>query len=343
VSTRTAKPILYGDRKRWGLVQADALDLLRQLPPHSADAALIDPPYSLDIAGHGWDGKDIRRAVANDGERLSAPEAFQRWTWGWALEAKRVLKPGAFIAVFGSPRTTHRAAAGLEDAGLELRDTLMWMYGTGVPKTRRLSEGTLGTALKPTYEPVLILRAPLQKGCSVETNLKAWGTGALNIDAARVPISGYWPANVALSHGQLCTSQRCQSDCPMALLGGATPPASRLLFCAKASAAEREAGCQELPVRSAQIYRGKGRPARIRANHHPTIKPSAVMRWLTRLLVPPGGLVLDPFAGSGSTGVAAMLEGRQFLGIEREREYVQVARARLTHWAAVAVQEEVLP
>ena len=88
--------------------------------------------------------------------------------------------------------------------------------------------------------------------------------------------------------------------------------------------------------RASQLYTGSGRPARIRANVHPTVKPLSLLRWLTRLAAPPGGVVLDPFAGSGSTGIAALLEGRQFVGIEREREYVQVARARLTHWAREA-------
>jgi DNA modification methylase len=332
------KPALYGDRVRWGLVQANSLDLLKQLPPNSADVVIADSPYSIDIAGHAWDGKDIRRAVVTDGERLSAGEAFARWTQMWAREAKRVLKPGAFLAVFGAPRTAARLSVGLEDAGLELRDVLLWLYGTGVPKSRRMP----GTGLKPAYEPIQLARVPLRQG-SVEANLKAWGTGALNIDAARVGTAGFWPANVALSHGPGCTDLRCEPDCPVALLGGVTPPPNRLFFCAKASQQEREAGCEGLPVRSAQIYTGRGRSARVRANVHPTVKPVALMRWITRLVTPPGGLVLDPFAGSGSTGIAAMLEGRRFLGIEREREYVQVARARLTHWAAVAAQEEVLP
>ena len=109
---------------------------------------------------------------------------------------------------------------------------------------------------------------------------------------------------------------------------------SRLFFCAKASKGEREAGCDELPLQSDLLY---SRPAvRLRRNIHPTVKPVALMRWLVALVTPPGGAVLDPFAGSASTGIAAVLEGRMFLGIEREPKYVDIACARLTHHAQQA-------
>jgi site-specific DNA-methyltransferase (adenine-specific) len=76
--------------------------------------------------------------------------------------------------------------------------------------------------------------------------------------------------------------------------------------------------------------------SRPRANIHPTVKPLDVMRWLVRLVSPPGGLVLDPFTGSGSTGCAAVTEGRRFLGVEREVDYLPLAQARLAHWTRVA-------
>ena len=109
---------------------------------------------------------------------------------------------------------------------------------------------------------------------------------------------------------------------------------SRYFYAAKASAAEREAGLADHPKIETELFsRSRGRP---RANTHPTVKPLAVMRWLIRLCVPPGGVVLDPFSGSGSTGCAALLEGRQFVGIEREAAYVEIARRRLAHWADAA-------
>jgi len=335
------KPVLYGDLARWGLVQADAFDLLATLPAASVDCLLTDPPYAINIAG--WDGREIRRRVAAGGERLSPGEAFERWTAGWAREARRVSKPGAHIVAFGAPRTAHRLTAGLEDAGLEIRDVIIWANGQGVPKSRRMPGG-LGVALKPSYELAVIARAPLA-GTTAE-NLERFGTGALNIDAARIESpgypGGYWPANLTLSHAPTCTPAACASGCPVEAIDRIDVKAnpSRLFFCAKASKAEREAGCEQLPKRSMQLYPQGGPPSKPRANVHPCVKPIRLLRWLTRLAAPSGGLVLDPFAGSGSVGAAALLEGRQFLGVEKEREYVQIARARLAHWAAAAGRED---
>jgi DNA modification methylase len=336
VSAQTTKPILYGDRVRWGLIAADALMLLVKLPDSCIDAIVTDPPYGIGFGGD-WDGKAITEAVGSNGDRVSQAETFALWTRIWATEARRVLKPGGHLLAFGAPRTFHRLVAGVEDSGLEVRDQLLWLNGHGLPKSRRLPGG-LGTALKPSFEPVLMARAPLDG--STTANLKTWGTGALNIEATRIqspraPGDGYWPANVALSHASDCTESDCGVGCPVTLLDQtpAWAPPSRLFYCAKASKQEREAGCEQLPTRAALVYHGKSRRSRQRSNTHPTVKPIALMRWLTRLVTPPGGLVLDPFTGSGSTGAAALLEGRQFLGIEREAEYVDIACARLTHWA----------
>ena len=242
------------------------------------------------------------------------------------------------MVAFGATRTFHRLVSGVEDAGFEVRDQLLWLYAQGLPKSRRLPDG-LATTLKPAYEPILLARAPM--AVSAPRNVEAWGTGALNIEASRA--NGYWPAHLALSHASGCTDGRCTGDCPAGLLDAAHPSLrpSRMFFCAKASKRERETGCNELPLRSDQLY---SRPApRLRRNIHPTIKPLALMRWLVALVTPPGGVVLDPFTGSGSTGIATLLEDRTFLGIEREAAYVDIACARLTHWAATAAQREVLP
>jgi site-specific DNA-methyltransferase (adenine-specific) len=325
--------VLYGDKVRWGLIEGDALLTLTKLPSNSIDAICSDPPYGISFADRDWDGKDIRRAVSAQAEWLSDAEAFERWTRVWAAECLRLLKPGGHAVFFGAPRTFHRLVCGVEDGGLEIRDVLLWLYATGVPKSRRMPGGR-GTGLKPAYEPILLARAPITG--TVTANLKVWGTGALNIGAAAVGSAGYWPANVALSHSAGCSKRGCASDCPAPMVDYARPDlrSTRLFFCAKADRREREVGCERLPARPAALY--KGRPERIVRNVHPTVKPIELMRWLVRLITPPGGVVLDPFCGSGSSGAAAMLEDRQFLGIEREPEYVQVARARLEHWARVA-------
>jgi DNA modification methylase len=324
-------PMFSDATDRWRLLEADALLALTKLPDACVDAIVVDPPYGIGFRGEAWDGADIHGGVGVDGQPLSDGEAFAAWTRGWAAECGRVLKPGGHLLAFGSPRTFHRLTSGIEDAGLDVRDVLMWVYGQGTPKARKLPGG-VAAMLKPAYEPILLARAPLVG--TTPRNLGAWGTGALNIEASRV--SGYWPANLALSHAPDCTEVGCTSDCPAGLMDAARPDLrpSRLFYSAKASKWEREAGCEQLPLQSDRLY---SRPAvRLRRNIHPTVKPLALMRWLVALVTPPGGVVLDPFAGSGSTGIAAVMEERLFLGIEREPKYVDIACARLAHWAREA-------
>lgn len=325
MSTASKLALYEDDTQAWGLIEGDALLTLAKLPDACVDAIVTDPPYGIEIKGEAWDGLAIRQAVRRDGETLSTGNALERWTQVWGTEARRVLKPGGHLLAFGAPRTFHRLVAGIEDAGLEVRDQLLWIYGQGLPKSRRLPGG-LGTALKPAFEPIVLARAPFT-GTTIR-NLQEWGTGALNIDATRIASArmteGTWPTNIMLSHG---------SDCPARMLDQGDTARSRLFYCAKASRGEREAGCEQLPARLRALYTGSGRAPRVVRNIHPTVKPLELMRWLVRLITPPGGLVLDPFSGSGSTGVGAVLEGRQFLGFEQESDYVDVACARLTHWA----------
>jgi site-specific DNA-methyltransferase (adenine-specific) len=334
MSTARKLAVYEDDTERWRLLESDALLALAKLPDACVDAIVTDPPYGIEITGEAWDGAAIRQAAG--GERLSDGEAFERWTLCWGTEARRVLKHGGHAVFFGAPRTCHRLACGIEDAGLEVRDRLLWLYAQGLPKSRRLPGG-LGTALKPAYEPILLARKPLD-GRTID-NLGKFGTGALNIDAARVTGSGepegFWPANVTLSHAPDCREGACQPDCPAALIdrGRTLRPVSRLFYCAKTSRREREAGCEQLPARLTALYTGRSRAPRVVRNIHPTVKPLKLMRWLVRLVTPPGGIVLDPFTGSGSTGAAAVLEDRRFLGIEREPDYVDIACARITHWA----------
>jgi site-specific DNA-methyltransferase (adenine-specific) len=326
---------MYNDATdRWRLLEADALLALTKLPDSCVDVIVVDPPYGIGFKGESWDGADIYRAASQHGERLSDGEAFSAWAKTWAAECRRVLKPGGHMVAFGAPRTFHRLTCGVEDAGLEIRDVLMWIYAQGAPKARELPGG-LAPMLKPAYEPILLARKPLVD--TTPRNLETWGTGALNIEASRV--NAYWPAHLAFSHAPGCTDTRCTRSCPAGLLDAAHPELrpSRMFFCAKASKQEREAGCEELPLQSDRLY---SRPAvRLRRNIHPTVKPVGLMRWLVGLVTPPGGVVLDPFAGSGATGIAAVMEQRLFLGIEREPKYIDIACARLTHWAHESVTE----
>ena len=200
-------------------------------------------------------------------------------------------------------------------------------------------------------------------------SVNAFGDGLSGSRAVGTTDLGRWPANVVLDEGaaraldeqtgDLGKSSGTQRTTSASWLGSRTKSedkaigfgdsggASRFFYVAKASRSERNAGLEGFPEALPVAANGspnavgvtRGSLSKPRANHHPTVKPVAVMRWLVRLVTPPGGLVLDPFCGSGTTGVAAVREGFRFVGIEREAEYVEIARARVAH----AAQGQVSP
>jgi site-specific DNA-methyltransferase (adenine-specific) len=144
----------------------DCREVLRHLPDESVDAIVCDPPYEIGFMGKDWDKSGV---------------AFDVRTW---REALRLAKPGAYLLAFGGTRKVHRMACAIEDAGWEIRDRILWLYGSGFPKSHNLPDGR-GTALKPAHEPIIMARKPLIG--TVAANVLAYGTGALNIDACRVP------------------------------------------------------------------------------------------------------------------------------------------------------------
>jgi DNA modification methylase len=319
------------------LLEGDCLEVMRELEPESVDAVVTDPPYGIGFQHERWDSAAIREAAARAGhDHLSPNEAFEAWCRLWATECRRVLKPGAFLAAFGSPRTYHRLACGVEDAGLEVRDTLMWLYSEGMSKSRHYPGGR-STTLKPAYEPIVLARRELD-GTTEET-LAQHGTGALNAEACKV--EGRHPANLVLGHDRGCEEECCSPSCPVAGADacaeqGRRLAPSRFLYTPKASRAERDAGCESLPPRVLDLFpnaQKEGKKPATARNPHPTVKPLALMRWLVRLLCPPGGLVLDPTVGSGTTGAAALMEGRRFIGIELDPAYMEIAAVRIAHHA----------
>jgi hypothetical protein len=253
--------------------------------------------------------------------------ATQPKPWG-------TLHPSSVATLTGIPTVAVGPSEAVVLTGLEIRDVVMWLHAQGVPKSRRLPGG-FAAALKPTYEPILLARAPLSG--TLAQNHATHGTGGLGIEATRRRPGNpgeRWPANLLLSHDDRCREERCRASCAVKALDAGRPQVrpSRFFYTAKASKSEREAGCDELPAVEREIFSTRhGSPRRVR-NSHPTIKPLAVMRWLIALTCPVGGIVLDPFTGSGTTGAAALLEGRAFVGIEQDPNYVQIACARITHW-----------
>jgi DNA modification methylase len=359
------------------MLHGDCLEVLLVLDSDSLDACVTDPPYELGFMGKRWDASGIANNV-------------DLWR-----EVLRVLKPGAHLLAFGGTRTYHRMASAIEDAGFEIRDSLMWIYGQGFPKSLNLGEG-LGTALKPAHEPIVLARKPF-KG-TVAANVERYATGALHIEACRIGATGgggnglvshfgslgrtinghkhgdseedalgRWPANVLLDEQAAMVLDEMSGE----LTSGGTPAvryadkfrhtfgefkggesddgvgrseggASRFFYVAKPSREERDMGCEGLRSRSAgectdrqegsaglnNPRAGAGRTGGGR-NIHPTVKPVELMRWLVRLITPPGGVVLDPFMGSGTTGMACKYELREFIGIEREPDYIAIAERRI--------------
>lgn len=407
------------DKKPYQLHLGDCLETLRTLPNNSVDSVVTDPPYGIRFMGKSWDGADIEARASyrasmpshasscgpNGAHRSVAAEAgkydltpagmraFQAFTLEWASECLRVLKPGGHLLSFAAARTYHHMAVGIEMAGFEIRDQIMWVFGSGFPKSHNLKgehEGW-GTALKPAHEPICMARKPLAG--TVAANVLAHGTGALNIDGCRVSPTGEsrerageesqnkrytdagstnfaakpgirggdpegrWPANlvhdgsdevVALfpnapgQQGASSDNQRTRANCYGALSHGGkqyapradSGSAARFFYCAKASRKDRNEGLHSgaTPAVSTNSTMRQIEDADWSArngNHHPTVKPTDLMAYLCRLVTPPGGVVLDPFMGSGSTGKSAMREGFQFIGCELEDSYMQIAVSRI--------------
>lgn len=375
---------------QYEILRGDCIANMRAMPDNSFDSIITDPPYELGFMGKAWDASGIAYSV-------------EMWS-----EALRVLKPGGHLLAFSGSRTYHRMTCAIEDAGFEIRDQIMWIFGSGFPKSlnvskaiesgggrpediRRMQMGAeyqtsgrgrvnydhgaasamggkaaewkpatdaarqwrgWGTALKPAHEPICVARKPLIG--TVAANVLAHGTGALNIDGCRVEgpggvkwetprggiwttdseasaklvqnEQGRWPANLIHDGSdevlaafpdakgqQGATAARSQG----ALYGAVSPgevgieprsdigSAARFFYCAKASKSDRGPG-----------------------NTHPTVKPLALLRYLVRLVTPPGGRVLDPFLGSGSTVVAGLQEGFVVTGIELLDEHADIAERR---------------
>lgn len=314
---------------------------MKDLPSCSVDSIVTDPPYGIGIIEEEWD--------------TMTPVEYQDWCSTWASEALRVAKPGAFLVAFSATRTHHRLIAGIEDAGWEIRDCGVWMYRSGHPKNRNagaLIDSKLGVdglrtvtgtvkmndttksragftgltskdgkthvrdvevsdpysplaklyegwsmTLKPGIEPWCLARKPLEG--TIADNLIKHGTGVLNIPGCKIPVPGEddrYPANVLtlLDDDQFNVFR----------ITGA------LADFKKASSAERP------------YTNGEG-------DVHVTVKPLDLMRYLIRLVTPKNGTVLEPFAGSGTTLEAALIEGFDAIGIELDPRYIPIIETRM--------------
>lgn len=327
--------ILYRGKSEAGL--ADLADA-------SCDALVTDPPSSIGFMGVSWDKDKGGRAQ------------WVCWLSSVMREAYRLLKPGAHGLIWALPRRTHWTMLALEDAGFELRDIVHHVFAEGFPKSTDVSvkidaklgaerkvigvknktyDGCVrdpskhsnpaadasfgnwglkktphgmpltepateqakrwdgwGTGLKPAVEHWILVRKPLAEE-DVAANVLALGTGALNVKACCAP-EGRHPAN--LIHDD------------SGLLGDK----GKFFYASKPGKKERSEGCSE-------------------PNAHATVKPVALMDYLVTLVAPPGGVVLDMFCGSGTTGVSAMRKGMSFIGVDEDETHLKRSQERLLH------------
>lgn len=312
-----------GDRMSYEIINSDCLKAMQDMPDGCVDAIVTDPPYGLAFMGAKWD------SFNGPNGRQTTMAAFQESMTPIFEEMLRVAKSGAHLLCFGGTRTFHRLACSLEDAGWEIRDCIMWVYGSGFPKSMDVGKKLpdwqgWGTCLKPAWEPIIVARKPLDG--TVAHNVMTYGTGAINIDGCRVGTETMVnrPAgNKAGGNSLNMSKYGMPQDAEPTTATGRFPAnlvhdgsqevlelfpndSGRFFYCAKASKRDR----------------GEG-------NNHPTVKPNALMRWLVRLVCPQGGTVLDPFMGSGSTGVACIQEGMEFVGIDMDEHYCEIAERRI--------------
>jgi len=426
--------------------QGDSREVLKTLADNSVDSCATDPPYALvsiikRFGKSNPDNKHFARTNPTSAYRI-ASAGFMGKTWDtgetafdpefWR-EVFRVLKPGAHVVAFGGTRSYHRLACAIEDAGFEIRDCLMWHFGSGFPKSHDASKaidhelglerakvridgkqgrqlrnpkatgggrdgmpGAIrpyieaakergyheavspeavspeaeqwngwGTALKPATEIICLARKPLSEK-TVAANVLKWGTGAINIDGCRIETTdnlnggAYSPTgprnpSAYLLRGDVGKYKQPTGRWPANLLhDGSDEVVGAFPESQDGVAVQRNGGGQKIGntvysgsggglVRPDVGYGGSGSAARFfytakadatdrHGSKHPTVKPIDLMRWLVRLVTRRGGVVLDPFAGTGTTGIAAWAEGCDAILIEREAEYVADIKRRL-EWA----------
>ena len=432
------------------LHNGDSAEILKQYPDNHFDSVVTDPPYGIEFLAKEWD-------------KNTGP--IEVWR-----ECLRVLKPGGHLLAFSAPRKYHRLATNLEDIGFEIRDQIMWIYGSGFPKSHNvgnaidklngagnrghaISSGNRfhpttgeprpngekldkyearteqgkgwegwGTALKPAHEPIVMARKPF-KG-TVAQNVLEWGTGAINIDDTRISATdlpgpehyskkhatgaingerfnntdyegnidiesiskaqelGRFPSNVIMSEeeGKVLDDKtgiiksvggkrkkedgeynaagykiknQAGADCNL-YVNEPLRGASKYFYCPKVSRKERNMGfdlksvpvneyndptkVKEHPLWDPSIgtnvarLQAKVRQVEGKGNTHPTVKPVALMKYLVTLVTPKGGKVLDPFNGSGSTGMAVKEFGGEYVGIDLNKDYIEIAKKRIKAW-----------
>lgn len=339
----------------------DCLEVLRTLPADSVDAVVTDPPAAIGFMGKSWDKDKGGRQqwvawlaeIMTETRRAMKPGAYalvwalprtSHWT-GCAIEDGGLLIQDRISHIFstGFPKSKTHLKPACED---------WWLAFKKGKRALNIEACRVGTDESTSRPPG---RA---RPCGAFSNSTLHCREQPSVSSP----AGRWPANVthdgsaevvglfpASSGGGPIHNRAApkhngvyggfQGEQERWAGYGDTGCAARFFYAAKASREDRNEGCKHIGKRALNWSAGTQSPGTFQGegtdrsanNHHPTCKSTELMRWLCRLITPPGGIILDPFMGSGSTGKAAVIEGFGFIGIEREAEYVEIARARIAH------------
>lgn len=281
-----------------------------------ADACVTDPPYGFDFAGDkDWDSFEAQGSRPNPGDDAAAFAKFTR-DWSYALKAY-VLKPGAHVLAFSADRTIDLVGRGLREANYDIVRLFFWLYASGQVKNPNDT--------RPGCEPIFCARMPTKE--NLTSIFKKEGRGQLHAQTWKEE-DGKHPTNMLIDEAAVALDE----DLTRMVNEGKSS-----FFVPKPSAKDRDWGCADLPIlkkdnrlsHMTSNYTGKVMKDVMAQNVHPTVKPIELMRRLIRLVSRPGHTIIDPFLGSGTTGIAAVLEGRNFIGIEREPDYFNIAKTRI--------------
>ena len=276
--------------KKFSITNGNCLEVLSTYGENFFHSCITDPPYGMGM--DDWDH--------------SVP-TVDIWR-----EVFRTIKPGGFCLSFCSPELYHRMAVGVEDAGFIVKDQIMWMTTTKMPKQNRL---------KPAHEPIVVAQKPYLG--SLKSNYEKWGCGLIDTDTTRIAWDKEPPKGWVKGGAKRRTFGR----------QGKTTGTQKEFGTVDANPDGRypsniigEVGSNEQKYfyapRATRKEKGDN-------NNHPTVKPVSLMEYLIRIYCPVNCIVLDPFCGSGTTGVAAIKQNREFIGIELNKHYCKIAKNRM--------------
>ena len=275
--------------KSYSVMTGECEVILPSLCESSFDTCITDPPYGIGMGK--WDH--------------SVP-SVEIWE-----QVYRVMKPGGFLLSFGSPQLYHRMAVAIEDAGFLIKDQIMWMTTTRMPKRNRL---------KSAHEPIVVAQKPPEG--TLDQNQKKWGCGIIDIEGARVAWDGDVPSDYALGGFQRTIYGSATTKGSTKHLGKSSPNENGRYPSNIIGEVHADQQKYFYSPRASREEKGEG-------NNHPCVKPLDLMRYLVKIYSPSGSKVIDPFCGTGTTGIACLTENREFLGIETDEEYSHLARQSL--------------